>query len=79
MNPDTTGVCFIHEPCYTDDIVMIFSERAKDLQEGLDVLYEYCDRWKLVVNTSQTIVMVFERVAVYEMILVLLIASSMLK
>ena len=34
---------------YADDIV-IFSKTAEELQSGLDLLSEYCQRWKLSVN-----------------------------
>ena len=37
---------------YADDIV-IFSESSEDLQKGLDILYEYCQRWKLTVNAKK--------------------------
>lgn len=43
---------------YADDIV-IFSNTSDGLQKGLDVLAEYCDWWKLTVNTEQTKVMIF--------------------
>ena len=37
----------------------IFSETAKGLQERLNVLESYCNRWKLTVNINKTKVMVF--------------------
>jgi len=47
---------------YADDIV-IFSETQEGLQEGLNVLSKYCEKWKLVVNVNKTTkVMVFENV-----------------
>ena len=33
-------------PLYADDMT-IFSETAEGLQEGLDILEMYCDRWKV--------------------------------
>ena len=33
---------------YADDII-IFSESAEGLQKGLDILKDYCDKWKLIV------------------------------
>ena len=45
---------------YADDIV-IFVESSDDLQKGLDVLAEYCKRWKLTVNIQKTKVMVFRK------------------
>ena len=45
---------------YADDSV-ILSETRDGLQEGLDYLYDYCQRWKLTVNTEKTKVLVFAR------------------
>ncbi|MCG7867658.1 MAG: reverse transcriptase family protein, partial [Candidatus Thiodiazotropha taylori] len=45
---------------YADDIV-IFSNTAEELQSSLDLLSEYCKRWKLKVNVSKTKVMVFRK------------------
>ena len=41
---------------YADDIV-IFAESKDELQRRLDALLEYCNRWKLVVNTRKTKIM----------------------
>jgi hypothetical protein len=38
---------------YADDIV-IFANRCIELQNSLDALYEYCCKWKLVVNSEKT-------------------------
>ena len=35
---------------YADDIV-VFDESKDEFQRSLDVLLEYCNHWKLVVNT----------------------------
>ena len=43
---------------YADDIV-IFANSAEQLQESLNMLSDYCRRWKLTVNVSKTKVMVF--------------------
>lgn len=43
---------------YADDIV-ILSESGPGLQNGLDILYEYCQVWKLKVNTNKTKIMIF--------------------
>ncbi len=43
---------------YADDAV-IFSDTRAGLQQGLDVLYEYCQHWKLELNTDKTKVVVF--------------------
>ena len=45
---------------YADDIV-IFSITAEELQSSLDLLTDYCKRWKLKVNVSKTKVMVFRK------------------
>ena len=45
---------------YADDIV-IFANSAEELQQSLDVLLNYCNRWKLTVNVSKTKVMVFRK------------------
>ena len=43
---------------YADDIVL-FAKNAVELQDSLNLLSEYCERWKLVVNTNKTKVMIF--------------------
>lgn len=45
---------------YADDIV-IFANNATELQSSLNSLSEYCSRWKLVVNTNKTKIMVFRK------------------
>ena len=45
---------------YADDIV-IFSVSSEGLQKGLDVLCDYCQRWKLTVNTDKTKVLIFRK------------------
>ena len=45
---------------YADDIV-IFSESEAGLQQGLDILENYCGRWKLCVNVKKTKVMIFRK------------------
>ena len=45
---------------YADDIV-IFGNSANQLQEGLNLLSEYCQKWKLTVNAAKTKVMVFRK------------------
>ena len=45
---------------YADDSV-IFSETAEGLQKGLHILKDYCDKWKLIINTSKTKIMVFRK------------------
>ena len=38
---------------YADDIVLI-GESPQELQNALKLLEDYCDRWKLRVNTNKT-------------------------
>jgi hypothetical protein len=45
---------------YADDIAL-FSESRDGLQSGLYLLYDYCTRWKLSVNTEKTKIAVFRR------------------
>ena len=43
---------------YADDIV-IFANNSEQLQGSLNLLSDYCSRWKLTVNVDKTKVMVF--------------------
>lgn len=43
---------------YADDVV-IFSSTADGLQSEIDKLYEYCNQWKLKLNTDKSKVVVF--------------------
>ena len=45
---------------YVDDIVL-FAKIAEELQKSLDILEEYCDRWKLMVNKSKTKIVIFRK------------------
>ena len=45
---------------YADDVV-IFGNSANQLQEGLNLLSEYCKKWKLTVNAAKTKIMVFRK------------------
>lgn len=45
---------------YADDIIL-FAKSAHELQNSLNVLADYCDRWKLTVNVKKTKVMVFQK------------------
>ena len=45
---------------YADDCV-ILSETGKGLQQGLDLLYDYCTKWRLTVNTDKTKVVIFRK------------------
>ena len=45
---------------YADDTV-ILAESPEQLQNALDGLLEYCNRWKLTVNTAKTKTVVFSR------------------
>ncbi len=45
---------------YADDII-IFAQSAESLQKGLNVLGDYCQRWKLTVNIAKTKIMIFRK------------------
>jgi len=45
---------------YADDIT-IMSENEQDLQHGLDILYQYCNQWKLTLNVQKTKVLIFKK------------------
>ena len=45
---------------YADDIVLL-AETEQGLQKGLDLLEQYCDKWKLTVNINKTKIMVFRK------------------
>ena len=45
---------------YADDAV-IFAESAEELQNGIDILFKYCNRWKLKLNTDKSHVIVLKR------------------
>ena len=45
---------------YADDIV-IFANNSEDLQNSLDLLHDYCSKWKLTVNINKTKIMIFRK------------------
>ena len=45
---------------YADDAV-IFAESAEELQNGIDIHFNYYNRWKLKLNTDKSHVIVFKR------------------
>ena len=45
---------------YADDIIL-FGKTPDELQRALTILEEYCNRWKLTVNTGKTKIMVFRK------------------
>jgi hypothetical protein len=45
---------------YADDLI-ILSESAKGLQCALDRLYNYCSKWKLIVNIDKSNIMIFNK------------------
>jgi hypothetical protein len=45
---------------YADDMV-ILANSADDLQLGLNILCDYCNRWRLKVNTNKTKIMIFHK------------------
>ena len=54
------GMLKLYLLLYADDIV-IFSNSKEGLQKGLDVLADYCNKWKLTVNIDKTKVMIFRK------------------
>ena len=46
---------------YTDDSVIFSSTRDVRLKMGLDVLHDYCSKWRLIINTDKIKVMVFRK------------------
>ena len=56
---------------YADDIV-VFAESKDELQRSLNALLEYCNRWKLVVNTRKTIIMILKSLEGCQIILIML-------
>ena len=54
------GMLKLYLLLYADDIV-IFSASSEGLQYGLDVLSDYCSKWRLKVNTDKTKVMIFRK------------------
>ena len=45
---------------HADDIV-IFSESVTGLQNGLNILHDYCNKWKLSVNIDKSKVVIFRK------------------
>ena len=45
---------------YADDIV-VFANTPEELQRGLNLLNEYCKRWKLTINVAKTKILVFRK------------------
>ncbi len=45
---------------YADDIAILATSQEQ-LQKGLDTLYNYCQKWKLTVNTKKTKILIFRK------------------
>ena len=41
--------------------IVIFANTPEELQNGLDILYDYCLRWKLTINNNKTKVIIFRK------------------
>ena len=54
------GMLNLYLLLYADDIVL-FGKTSEDLQHALSILENYCNRWKLTVNTSKTKIMIFKK------------------
>ena len=51
------GMLKLYLLLYADDIG-VFAESSEGLQKGLDILAEYCKKWKLNVNIEKTKIMI---------------------
>ena len=58
ITADDLKLCLLF---YADDSVLIAESRL-DLQNSLDSIHDYCQRWKLCVNIHKTKIVVFRRV-----------------
>ena len=45
---------------YADDIV-IFAKTSEEMQHNINILHDYCNRWKLSVNKDKTKIVVFRK------------------
>ena len=45
---------------FADDTVLL-SETNKGLQEALDSLKHYCNKWKMVINSNKTTIVIFSK------------------
>ena len=45
---------------YADDLLLMASTRD-DLQLGLDILHDYCSRWRLAINKEKTNIVIFRK------------------
>ena len=57
--PVTIGNSNIFCLLYADDMVLL-AETPQGLQKSLNILYDYCKKWKLEINHSKSKVMIFE-------------------
>jgi hypothetical protein len=55
VNIDEKEYCIL---MYADDIVLI-SDNEDRLQKSIEIMYEWCNKWKLKLNTSKTKIMHF--------------------
>ena len=50
---------------YADDII-IMAEMPEDLQLGLNIIEQYCNKWKLKLDKNKTKIIVFKKVDYYK-------------
>ena len=43
------------------EYIVIFSETAEGLQNGLNILHDNCQRWKLTVNPNKSKILIFRK------------------
>ena len=64
LNQCNTGIHFgnfkIVSLLYADDIILL-SDSVQGLQNGLNCLYDFCDRWRLKLNIRKSKVVVFKK------------------
>jgi len=60
LNGIVVNIFKIFPLLYANDIVL-FADSKAELQTSLNVLYNYCQKWKLVGNTNKKKLMVFKK------------------
>ena len=66
LSDDDVEVFFkMYTLLYADDTI-VMAESSEELQKALNAVFDYCNDWKLTVNTSKTKIVIFSRVRVQE-------------
>ena len=77
-NGTDIGMMKLYLLLYADDIVR-FANSPTELQQLLDILQNYCTRYRLTVNTAKTKIMIFRKGVEYLMFKGLRIMEKTLK